>query len=140
MLDILLGSYLLRRLDPEIFRRICLSFDAGVGLSLVMIELDLVQSAWAYNVRGGDTDGSVPPTPAPYHPQSDLVGATVSANCGYQRLNDAGGHLGVECARVVDLSDATLFRGAMMSWKLPGRLKPGRIEFQKYGPTLTASA
>ncbi|SDG82926.1 hypothetical protein SAMN05216338_1003123 [Bradyrhizobium sp. Rc2d] len=28
-----------------------MSFDAGVGLSQVLIELDLVQSAWAYNVR-----------------------------------------------------------------------------------------
>ncbi|MBB4362910.1 hypothetical protein GGD65_003943 [Bradyrhizobium sp. CIR18] len=80
MLDILLGSYLMRRLDPEIFRRICMSFDAGVGLSLVMIELDLVQSAWAYNVRGGDTDGSVPATLAPYYPQSNLVGARRTAD------------------------------------------------------------
>ncbi|WP_245471460.1 hypothetical protein [Bradyrhizobium genosp. SA-3] len=82
-----------------------MSFDAGVGLSQVLIELDLVQSAWAY------TDGSVPATLAPYHPQPDLIRATGSANCGYKRLNDAGGHLGIEGARVVDLSDAALFRG-----------------------------
>ncbi|MBB4398558.1 hypothetical protein [Bradyrhizobium sp. ERR14] len=105
MPDILLGSYLMRRLDPEIIRRICMSFDAGVGLSLVMIELDLVQRAWAYNVRGGDTDGSrytcsLPPT---------VQFGRSEANCGYQRLNDAGWHLGIECARVVDLSDADLF-------------------------------
>ncbi len=53
MLGIPLGSYVIRRLDPEIFRRICMSFDAwivGFGLSRVLIELDLVQSAWAYSV------------------------------------------------------------------------------------------
>ncbi|RXG87240.1 sulfite exporter TauE/SafE family protein [Bradyrhizobium zhanjiangense] len=53
MLGIPLGSYVIRRLDPEIFRRICMSFDAwivGFGLSRVLIEIDLVQSAWAYSV------------------------------------------------------------------------------------------
>ncbi len=52
VLGIPLGSYAIRRLDPEIFRRICMSFDAwivGFGLSRVLIELDLVQSAWAYS-------------------------------------------------------------------------------------------
>lgn len=126
MLDILLGSYLMRRLDPEISRRICMSFDAGVGLSLVMIELDLVQSAWAYNVRGGDTDGSVPATLAPYHP---VQFGLSEANCGYQRLNDAGWHLGIECARVVDLSDADLFRGAndVMETTWPPETRNNRI-------------
>ncbi|MHC2331977.1 putative membrane protein YfcA [Bradyrhizobium sp. USDA 4454] len=48
-----LGSYVIRRLDPEIFRRICMSFDAwivGFGLSRALIELNLMQSAWAYSV------------------------------------------------------------------------------------------
>lgn len=80
-----------------------------------MIELDLVQSTWAYTVRGGDTDGSVPATLAHSCPQSDLVGATVSANCEYKRSNDVGGHLGIECARVVDLSDAASSAARMMS-------------------------
>ncbi|WP_271673105.1 hypothetical protein [Bradyrhizobium sp. CCBAU 51627] len=53
MLGVPLGSYVIRRLDPEIFRRICMSFNAwivGFGLSRVLIEVDLVQSAWAYSV------------------------------------------------------------------------------------------
>jgi uncharacterized membrane protein YfcA len=48
-----LGAYLIRRLDAETFRRICMSFDAwvvGFGLSRVLIELSLVQSSWAYSV------------------------------------------------------------------------------------------
>src|SRR5436309_2658380 len=48
-----LGAYLIRRLDAETFRRICMSFDAwvvGFGLSRVLIELDLVASPWAYGV------------------------------------------------------------------------------------------
>ncbi|MFH0303111.1 sulfite exporter TauE/SafE family protein, partial [Bradyrhizobium sp. 31Argb] len=53
VLGIPLGSYVIRRLDPEIFRRICMSFDAwvvGFGLSRVLIELALMQSPWAYGV------------------------------------------------------------------------------------------
>ncbi|MGF6313627.1 putative membrane protein YfcA [Bradyrhizobium sp. i1.8.4] len=53
VLGIPLGSYVIRRLDPEIFRRVCMSFDAwivGFGLSRVLIELALVQSPWAYSV------------------------------------------------------------------------------------------
>ncbi|MGY3443039.1 sulfite exporter TauE/SafE family protein [Bradyrhizobium sp. USDA 4473] len=53
MFGIPLGSYAIRRLDPEIFRRICMSFDAwivGFGLTRVLIELDLVRSSWAYSV------------------------------------------------------------------------------------------
>lgn len=53
LLGIPLGSYVIRRLDPEMFRRICMSFDAwivGFGLSRVLIELDLVQNGWAYSV------------------------------------------------------------------------------------------
>src|SRR3954470_17073158 len=48
-----LGAYLIRKLDAETFRRICMSFDAwvvGFGLSRVLIELDLVDSPWAYSV------------------------------------------------------------------------------------------
>ncbi|MGY4315258.1 mannitol-specific phosphotransferase system IIBC component [Bradyrhizobium sp. JR3.5] len=53
VLGIPLGSYVIRRLDPEIFRRVCMSFDAwivGFGLSRGLIELALVQSPWAYSV------------------------------------------------------------------------------------------
>jgi len=53
MIGIPLGAYLIRRLDAETFRRICMSFDAwvvGFGLSRVLIELDLVESPWAYSV------------------------------------------------------------------------------------------
>src|ERR1700731_1566785 len=48
-----LGAYLIRRLDAETFRRICMSFDAWVvafGFSRVLIELTLVESPWAYSV------------------------------------------------------------------------------------------
>jgi uncharacterized membrane protein YfcA len=48
-----LGAYLIRRLDPETFRRICMSFDAwvvGFGLSRVLMELKLMESPWAYGV------------------------------------------------------------------------------------------
>jgi hypothetical protein len=48
-----LGAYLIRHLDAETFRRICMSFDAwvvGFGLSRVLIELDLLKSPWAYGV------------------------------------------------------------------------------------------
>lgn len=52
-LGIPLGSFAIRQLDPETFRRICMSFDAwvvGFGLSRVLIELKLMQSPWAYSV------------------------------------------------------------------------------------------
>src|SRR4030088_1090423 len=48
-----LGAYFIRHLDAETFRRICMSFDAwvvGFGFSRVLIELNLVQSPWAYVV------------------------------------------------------------------------------------------
>jgi uncharacterized membrane protein YfcA len=48
-----LGSYVIRRLDPETFRRICMSFDAwvvGFGLSRVLIELKIIASPSAYAV------------------------------------------------------------------------------------------
>src|SRR5215472_5800569 len=53
VIGIPLGSYFIRRLDPETFRRICMSFDAwvvGFGFSRVLIDLKLVQSPWAYSV------------------------------------------------------------------------------------------
>jgi uncharacterized protein len=48
-----LGAYLIRRLDAETFRRICMSFDAwvvGFGFSRVLIDLKLLDSPWAYSV------------------------------------------------------------------------------------------
>jgi uncharacterized membrane protein YfcA len=48
-----LGAYLIRRMDSETFRRICMSFDAwvvGFGFSRVLVELNLMQSPWAYCV------------------------------------------------------------------------------------------
>src|SRR5260370_13909198 len=53
MIGIPLGAYFIRRLDAETFRRICMSFDAwvvGFGLSRVLIELNLMESPWAYIV------------------------------------------------------------------------------------------
>jgi uncharacterized membrane protein YfcA len=48
-----LGAYLIRRLDAETFRRICMSFDAwvvGFGFSRVLIDLNLMESPLAYSV------------------------------------------------------------------------------------------
>jgi hypothetical protein len=48
-----LGAYLIRRINSETFRRICMSFDAwvvGFGFSRALIELNLVESPWAYGV------------------------------------------------------------------------------------------
>jgi uncharacterized protein len=48
-----LGAYLIRRMNSETFRRICMSFDAwvvGFGFSRVLIELNLMESPWAYCV------------------------------------------------------------------------------------------
>src|SRR5258705_1387464 len=53
VLGVPLGAYLIRRLDAETFRRISMSFDAwvvGFGFSLVMIDLNLMESPWAYSV------------------------------------------------------------------------------------------
>src|SRR5713226_6666448 len=53
LVGIPLGAYLIRRLDAETFRRICMSFDAwvvGFGLSRVLIDLKLLPSPWAYSV------------------------------------------------------------------------------------------
>jgi uncharacterized membrane protein YfcA len=46
-----LGAYVIRKLDAETFRRICMSFDVwvvGFGLSRVLLELNLAQGAAAY--------------------------------------------------------------------------------------------
>lgn len=48
-----LGFFLIRRLQPETFRRVCMSFDAwlvGFGLSRVVARLDLLPVAWAYQL------------------------------------------------------------------------------------------
>ena len=48
-----MAPIVIRRLDAETFRRICMSFDAwvvGFGLSRVLIELNLMESPWAYSV------------------------------------------------------------------------------------------
>jgi uncharacterized membrane protein YfcA len=48
-----LGFYLIRRIQPETFRRVCMSFDAwlvGFGLSRVVARLDLVPVVWAYQL------------------------------------------------------------------------------------------
>lgn len=48
-----IGAYLIRRMDPETFRRISMSFDAwvvGFGLSRVLIELGLATGPMAYSV------------------------------------------------------------------------------------------
>jgi uncharacterized membrane protein YfcA len=53
LVGIPIGAYLIRRMDAETFRRICMSFDAwvvGFGLSRVLIELNLMASPWAYSV------------------------------------------------------------------------------------------
>src|SRR6516162_7464156 len=53
MVGIPLGAYVIRRVDAETFRRICMSFDAWVvafGLSRVLIELNLMESPWAYAI------------------------------------------------------------------------------------------
>jgi uncharacterized membrane protein YfcA len=46
-----IGAYVIRHLDAETFRRICMSFDAwvvGFGFSRVLIELKMMESPWAY--------------------------------------------------------------------------------------------
>jgi len=51
LIGIPLGAYLIRRMDAETFRRICMSFDVwivGFGLSRVLLELKLAQGASAY--------------------------------------------------------------------------------------------
>jgi len=53
LVGIPVGAYVLRSVDAETFRRICMSFDAwvvGFGLSRVLIDLNLIASPWAYSV------------------------------------------------------------------------------------------
>src|SRR5437016_6767533 len=53
LLGIPLGSYLIRWMDPETFRRICMAFDALVvafGLSRVLIELNLATAFTTYSI------------------------------------------------------------------------------------------
>jgi uncharacterized membrane protein YfcA len=53
LVGIPLGTLLIRRLDPETFRRICMTFDVWVvafGLSRVLPELKLVPSPMSYSV------------------------------------------------------------------------------------------
>jgi len=51
IIGIPLGAYVIRKLDAETFRRICMSFDVwvvGFGLARVMLELKLASGAAAY--------------------------------------------------------------------------------------------
>jgi len=53
LVGIPLGTYLISRMDPEVFRRLCMSFDAlvvGFGMSRVLVELKLAPSPDAYSV------------------------------------------------------------------------------------------
>jgi uncharacterized membrane protein YfcA len=53
VIGIPLGTYIIRRMNPDTFRRICMSFDfwiVGFGLSRTLIELKLVASPMAYSV------------------------------------------------------------------------------------------
>jgi uncharacterized membrane protein YfcA len=52
LVGIPLGAYVIRRMDAETFRRICMSFDVwvvGFGLSRALLALQLVQSPMAYS-------------------------------------------------------------------------------------------
>jgi uncharacterized membrane protein YfcA len=53
LLGIPLGTYLIRWMDPETFRRICMAFDAlvvGFGLSRVLVELQLTSTMTTYSI------------------------------------------------------------------------------------------
>lgn len=53
LLGIPLGAFLIRWMDPETFRRLCMSFDAlvvGFGLSRVLVELNLASSFTTYSI------------------------------------------------------------------------------------------
>ena len=53
LLGIPLGAYLIRLMDPETFRRICMAFDALVvafGLSRVLVQLDLASAFTTYSI------------------------------------------------------------------------------------------
>lgn len=56
LIGVPIGSYLIQRIRPETFRRVCMSFDAwivGFGLSALLKELRLVESNLAYLVLAG---------------------------------------------------------------------------------------
>jgi uncharacterized membrane protein YfcA len=53
IIGIPLGTYLIRLIDPETFRRICMAFDGlvvGFGLSRVLVELDLAAPITTYSI------------------------------------------------------------------------------------------
>src|SRR5467141_3776461 len=53
LVGIPLGAYVIRKLDAETFRRVCMSFDVwvvGFGLSRVLVDLKVMQSPVAYSV------------------------------------------------------------------------------------------
>jgi hypothetical protein len=53
LIGVPLGAWLIRQVDPETFRRVCMSFDAwvvGFGISTVLRSLHIVDSAAAYSV------------------------------------------------------------------------------------------
>lgn len=53
LLGIPLGTYLIRWMEPETFRRICMAFDAlivGFGLSRVLVELQLASTMTTYSI------------------------------------------------------------------------------------------
>jgi uncharacterized membrane protein YfcA len=53
LVGIPLGAYVIRKLDAETFRRVCMSFDVwvvGFGLSRVLLDLKLMQGPSAYSV------------------------------------------------------------------------------------------
>jgi hypothetical protein len=55
LLGVPLGTYLIRYMHSETFRRICMSFDAwivGFGLSRTIIELKLLGASPAYGIWG----------------------------------------------------------------------------------------
>jgi uncharacterized protein len=56
LVGIPVGAMLIRHLDPEVFRRICMSFDAwvvGFGLSRSLMDVDLVGNPAGYLVLAG---------------------------------------------------------------------------------------
>ena len=53
LVGIPLGTWLIRWMEPETFRRVCMSFDVvivGFGLSRVSVELQLAPSVVAYSI------------------------------------------------------------------------------------------
>jgi len=51
MIGLPFGFWLIRKVEPETFRRVCMSFDAWLvafGLSRILVKLDLMPVIWAY--------------------------------------------------------------------------------------------